>query len=329
MSNVKITIQKWVRQITCIKFKLTLCCRNGSGRIYMSFCLLFLSSTLLFAQKTSSRVRDSLLMEKAYRNSDTQYVTKMLNKWSLKSISNKKVPFNKDKEVALEVYHRFFDDFMQGKLVGLLHNRDNPYCRFIKSPYLFLQPQFKYIYVGKIPDSLQRDILKIAKLAVSPYPNLYQDFDAHYTLSEIEKIADTIQNIPVQIDQYFYKKFRNKYDILPISAKEDYRKCLVNFWGYIDIRKGVTALRDNGPSAEQRTHRLDFLNKVLCSDKPAAKIIYFGSELEIGRIFILDNMQYAAVTYSIMLGCSYVALYKLDKLDDKAYIPISYCMSVE
>ena len=290
---------------------------------------LFLGSTISFAQKRNSRVRDSLMLEKAYRSNDTRIVTKMLNKWASKSISNKKIRLSKENETAIKIYHRFYDDFMNGRLTGILHNRDNFYCRFIKSPYLFIQPQFKYIYVRKIPDSLRRDVLKMATVAVSLSPEFYQNFDPPFVLSRIDKIADTIQNIPVQIDKDLYNRFKNKYGILPISAKENYRKCLVNFWGYIDIRKGVTAIRYSDPSPEEKKRRLNFLNTGMRSDKPAGKLIYFGNELQIGKIYLLDNMQYAIVTYAIMMGCYYVAMYNLDKLDDKAYIPVSCFLAVE
>lgn len=290
--------------------------------------LFFLSNNALFAQNRNSRVRDSLLLEKAYLRNDTVAVKKILNKWALKSISNKKITYNKANETAIEIYYRFMDDFMNGRLTGILHNRDNSYCRFVKSPYLFIPLRFKYIHVRKISDSLHHCILKIAELAYNPYSDLYRNFDPHYILSQVEKTADTIKSLPVQIDEDFYKRFKNKYDILPISATEDYRKCLINFWGYLDIKRGFTALRYNDPLPEEKKRRLDFLNKGLCSDKPEAKIIYFGNELRINKIYILDNMQYSVVAYNIM-GCNYVALYNLDKLNDKAYIPVSLCINVE
>ncbi|UAY55988.1 hypothetical protein [Arachidicoccus terrestris] len=328
--KLKMKKQKLPIQTFRNKLKLALPFRHVFRRVDIAFLILLcLTNTSLLAQKGNSRVRDSLMLEKAYLNNDTPLLRKMLNKWSKKSISNKKITCNKANETAVKIYHRFIDNFMNGMLTGILYNRGNQYCRFIKSPYLFIQPKFKYIYVRKISDSLRYDVIKIAKLAVTPYPELYRNFDPHYILSEIDKIADTIKNLPVQINNEFYNQFKNKYYILPISASEDYRKCLVNFWGYMDIRRGVTAIRYNDPAPEEKKRRLDFLNKALCTDKPEAKLIYFDEELKINKIYIIDNMQYAVVTYSIMGGCNYVALYNLDKLGDKAYTPVSYCMSIE
>lgn len=51
----------------------------------------------------------------------------------------------------------------------------------------------------------------------------------------------------------------------------------------------------NDPPAEEKQRRLDFLNKGLRSHKPEAKLIYFGDELKIDKIYILDNVKYAVV----------------------------------
>lgn len=112
-----------------------------------------------------------------------------------------------------------------------------------------------------------------------------------------------------------------------IIATEDNRKCLINFWGYFGIRRRLTALKYYDPSPDEKKRRLNFLNKVLCANHTRGKLIYFGQELRIGQIFILDNMHYAVVSNQIM-GCSYIALYSLDELDDRSYIPVSYCLSV-
>lgn len=291
---------------------------------FISFLVL---SVILCAQNRHDRVKDSLALERAYFHNDTQFVKKLLNKWSKKSICNKKITYTEPINAAINIYNRFVNDFMNGQLVGMLHNRDNWFCRFVKSPYLFIKPNFQYIYVRTIPDSLRRDVLKIAKLAASSYPELFQNFDPAFTLSKIRKIADTIERIPFQIDTKFYKQLRDKYDILPILATEGHRKCLVNFWGYFDITNRYTGLFYNDPPAEEKKRRLDFLNSGLCSDEPAGKIKEFGGEMEIGSIYILDNIQYAVVSYSLM-ECYYVALYDLKRLADKSYIPISYWLSV-
>lgn len=268
------------------------------------------------------------MLEKAYLRNDTVAVTKMLNNWARKSASDKKVTYNITDEPAIEIYDRFMDDFMNGRLTGILHNDDNWFCRFVKSPYLFLRPQFKYIYVRTISDSLRHGVLKIADLATNPNSDLYRNFDPDGILFDVRKIAGSIKNVSIQIDVHFYERFKNKYGILPISATNDYRKCLVNFWGYMDITRRFTALRYPDPPPEEKQRRLDFLNKALCSDKPAEKIIGFGGELGVYEIYILDNIKYAVVSYYIKT-CSYIAIYNLNKLDDKAYIPGSFADKVE
>jgi len=273
--------------------------------LFISQVVFFLCSTLVVSAQSTLN-KDDINLEKAFTNKDTAAAIHILESWSKESKRKKEVAHNDNERLVYDVYARFMDNILTGKLAG-----SNDYY-LNNSRYVFLQTAINYCIANESANA--NVINQLVDTAILDYNG--------FGLEKLQSYVNSFDGENCTINQFhaYLNKASLKNDTKRTIFYDDKkRKCVTDFLGFERGRGSIIYHESN----EIREKKIEFFNSILGINK--------NLEIEYRRPFvseiIFDKGKNIAIVIYILNEATYWAFYDMSKIRRLDYFAKSILIS--
>jgi hypothetical protein len=291
--------------------------------LILQICIVPISVSIAHSQRVLNN-RDSLVLEEAFVKNDISGAKTVLENWVKESRNKKSVIHSDDERLVYNVYRKFMNNFLSGKLEGF-----NSFY-LTHAHYIFLQPTMNYCISQIFTDS---NICEHINKLIDAENNKLNGLTFHKLVSFLDSIYGyKLENYSIYP---FYPRLSNNSlkndngeERAPIFyGKEKERKCITDFLGFTR-EKGYTMT--NGSKSKSMRERISFLNSIIGVD-----VFKNGDKnmmIEYGRPYvekiIFDSERKSAMVIYTLNEATFWTIYSIKDIEEQNYVPRSILISV-